>query len=308
MIFSFLRIGKKTIWFLASIGIAFFLMSYLAGCGNDFNRFLLRLPAQEQAASVFQKQYSSGSLPRSELEKLLEMSLYHGSADRYGVLVFRDISEKRGVKPVIFSHQSHRTRYTCKVCHLELDFMMKKGSSEITREDNLEGRMCGVCHNGEEAFSVNAKTYCDHCHVNMDRESGHQNRRLESSYAGSPSQDYGDGINWVEAMKTGKISPRNFLDEENYQESMPLPEHLELSMRWTTRSPRTLVSFSHKEHIKWLDCSNCHPDIFNIKQMGTVEFDKEKNLYGMYCGTCHMTVAFPMNGCSRCHPGQNDKP
>jgi c(7)-type cytochrome triheme protein len=88
---------------------------------------------------------------------------------------------------------------------------------------------------------------------------------------------------------------------------MPLPEHLELPMRWTTRSPRTLVNFPHKEHTQWLDCANCHPDLFTTKQMGTVEFDKEKNLYGMYCGACHMKVAFPMNACSRCHPGQKDR-
>lgn len=185
---------------------------------------------------------------------------------------------------------------------------MKKGSSEITRDDNLEGRLCGVCHNGEDAFSVNVKGYCDRCHVPMDRESVYQNKGRERSYSGLPSLNYGDGINWVETLNSGTISPRNYLRKENYQESMTLPEHLKLPMRWTTRSPRTLVHFSHVEHVKWLDCSNCHPDIFNIKQMGTVEFDKEKNLYGMYCGTCHMTVAFPMNGCSRCHPGQHDRP
>lgn len=287
------------------------LVFILAGCSDtqgDFNRFLLRQPAMEAPLPVFQKQYNSPELSRMEFENLLNMSVYTGATDRYGVLVFREQAEKRGVNPVVFSHQSHRTRFTCKVCHLELEFLMKKGSSEISREDNQEGRLCGVCHNGEDAFSVNVKSYCDRCHVPMDRESVYQSRGRESTMIGFPSLEYGDRVNWVEALNAGRISPRNFLREENYQESMPLPEHLEIPMRWTTRSPRTLVSFSHVEHVKWLDCSNCHPDIFNIKQMGTVEFDKEKNLYGMYCGTCHMTVAFPMNGCSRCHPGQHDRP
>ena len=311
MLFSFLfrlRNGQVQLepWSL----VCCFIVVSLTGCGDNnggFNRFLLRQPGLEPAAPIFQKQYNSPELSRMEFENLLNMSVYTGSPDRYGVLVFREQAAKRRVNPVVFSHQTHRTRFTCKVCHLELDFLMKKGSSEITREDNLDGRMCGACHNGEDAFSVNVKGYCDRCHVDMDRESVYQNQGRESSFVGVSSQEYGDGVNWVEAMNSGKISPRNFLREENYHESMPLPEHLELPMRWTTRSPRTLVSFSHKEHIKWLDCSNCHPDIFNIKQMGTVEFDKEKNLYGMYCGTCHMTVAFPMNGCSRCHPGQHDR-
>lgn len=314
MLFSilfYLRNGqiRLVLWRL----VCCFIFVSLAGCGDNhqggFNRFLLRQSAPEPAGPIFKKQYKSSALSRIELDNLLKMSTYSGSAERYGVLVFREQAEKRGVNPVVFSHQTHRTRFTCKVCHLELEFLMKKGSSEITREDNLAGRMCGSCHNGEEAFSVNVRGYCDRCHVvDIDRESVYQNKGRASSFLGSPTQEYGDGVNWVEALNSGKIAPRNFLREEDYQESMPLPEYLELPMRWTTRSPRTLVSFSHKEHIQWLDCSNCHPDIFNIKQMGTVEFDKEKNLYGMYCGTCHMTVAFPMNGCSRCHPGQHDRP
>ena len=311
MIFSCISRLKNSQKYLIFFSVVcFFLAGGLFGCGDgpgDFNRFLLRQPAQAPAAPIFQKQYNSSSLSRIELDNLLAMSVYTGSPDRYGVLVFREQAAKRGVNPVIFSHQSHRVRYTCKVCHLELEFLMKKGSSEITRADNLEGRLCGACHNGEDAFSVNVRGYCDRCHVDVDRESVYQNEGRENSILGSPTQEYGDGVNWVEAINSGKISPSNFLHEEDYQEAMPLPEHLELPMRWTTRSPRTLVSFSHKEHVKWLDCSNCHPDIFNIKQMGTVEFDKEKNLYGMYCGTCHMTVAFPMNGCSRCHPGQHDR-
>ena len=225
--------------------------SGLLGCGDaqmDFNRFLLRQPEQEPAAPVFKKQYNASALSHIELDNLLQMSTYAGSPDRYGVLVFREQTSKRGVNPVVFSHQSHRVMFTCKVCHLELEFLMKKGSSEITREDNLEGRLCGVCHNGEDAFSVNVKSYCDRCHVPMDRESVYQNQGGESGFAGFPSLAYGDKVNWVEALNTGKISPRNFLREENYQESMPLPGHLELSMRWTTRSPRTVLLQTESEN------------------------------------------------------------
>jgi c(7)-type cytochrome triheme protein len=26
-------------------------------------------------------------------------------------------------------------------------------------------------------------------------------------------------------------------------------------------------------------------------------------LKGEYCGACHLTVAFPLHNCKRCHPG-----
>jgi c(7)-type cytochrome triheme protein len=51
-----------------------------------------------------------------------------------------------------------------------------------------------------------------------------------------------------------------------------------------------------------MDCSNCHPDIFSIKKKGTGDFSMDKNIFGNFCGACHMTVAFPMNDCKRCHP------
>jgi c(7)-type cytochrome triheme protein len=146
------------------------------------------------------------------------------------------------------------------------------------------------------------------CHVKVDRQ-GRYPAKKDDLLGGrhlSPL-GYGDGINWVEAIKSGAVTPRNSLTEEQAPQSMPLPSHLQLPLRWTTRSPRTLVVFSHESHILWLDCANCHPDLFSIAQMGTVEFDKQKNLYGMFCGSCHMTVAFPMNGCNRCHPDQKNR-
>ena len=29
-------------------------------------------------------------------------------------------------------------------------------------------------------------------------------------------------------------------------------------------------------------------------------------LNGEFCGVCHLTVAFPMDDCQRCHPGMKE--
>lgn len=288
------------------VGLTTLLCLLLAGCGDNFDRFLARQELEEPGNPVFQKKYSTESLSRSELNLLLDMALYKGPPEQYGDIVLRDRSEKHRMDPVVFSHRIHRSRFTCRVCHVELEFSMKKGGTGITREEYLEGLYCGACHNGEVAFSV--KYSCNLCHVKVDRQ-GHYQAKKDAMLGGRnlPVQEYGDGVNWMEAIKSGAISPRTALNAENASPSMPLPMHLKRPLRWTTRSPRTLVVFSHESHILWLDCANCHPDLFSIAQMGTVEFDKEKNLYGMYCGTCHMTVAFPMNGCNRCHPDQKNR-
>jgi c(7)-type cytochrome triheme protein len=303
-----IRSRKKPAYWLALTFTTGGILLY--GCSNnqlsDFDRFLNREPAGEPENQIFQKQYTSGSLPRAKLDALLEASLYTGERERYGDVIFREKSLKHKVKPVVFSHSTHRSRFTCRVCHTELEFSMKKGETDLTREECQDGFYCGACHNGEIAFSTQYS--CNLCHIKVDSR-GNYKASLNPLLSGNhlPKQKYGDGINWVLAINNGKIAPVNSIMPEPPPEMMALPDHLELPLRWTTTAPRTVVSFPHKEHVQWLDCANCHPDMFSIKKMGTVEFNKEKNLYGMYCGTCHMTVAFPMNGCNRCHPDQKDR-
>lgn len=298
---------KRKTFFAGPWAFVFFVW-LLHGCGDtrNFDQFLAQQEMDEPGNPIFQKQYTSDSLPRVELEKLLDMALYRGPAETYGDLILRERSEKHRMDPVVFSHKSHRAMFTCRVCHVELEFAMKKGASGITREGYLDGLYCGACHNGTTAFSV--EYACNLCHVKVDKQGNYVAKKDYMPSGGNlPVQDYGDGVNWVEAVRQGVIAPRNSLSEEGKGPSMPLPEHLKKPLRWTTTSPRILVVFPHDSHVLWLDCANCHPDIFTIEQMGTVEFDKEKNLYGLYCGTCHMTVAFPMNGCGRCHPDQKNR-
>jgi len=240
----------------------------------------------------------------------MDATMYQGDPEKYGDVIFSERSLKNNVDPVVFSHRTHRTRYTCRVCHLELDFSMKKGESGVTREDYLDGRFCGACHNGKIAFPVDIDRDCDRCHVPIDSKGQYTNK--DFAVKGASQQKYGDGVNWVESLQTGVISPKTSLYNKENSSSMPLPEHLKKErLRWTAKSPKypvsVAVSFPHEAHVKWLDCANCHPDIFMVQKNGTVDFDKDKILEGQYCGVCHLTVAFPMDGCRRCHPRRKKK-
>ena len=79
----------------------------------------------------------------------------------YADVVLNRYSEKEGMRPVIFPHWFHRIRFRCKVCHFELGFKMRAGSNEVKMNDIIEGRFCGMCHNGEIAW---APENCDLCH------------------------------------------------------------------------------------------------------------------------------------------------
>lgn len=250
---------------------------------------------------VIQKSYSRQPLTRMELNQLLEMAVYTGAPEFYGDIILDGQSEQYGSAPVRFSHQIHRSRYTCNVCHIELEFSLRQGKTGVTREDNLEGRYCGACHNGKVAFTTEAD--CQKCHRKTDPTLNLSDAAALLSRPLLSTTSYGDRINWVKALQREEIAPEQALFAESEFPSMPLPDHLLQPLLWTTATPNLLVRFPHVEHVAWLDCSNCHPDLFSIKQTGTVTFDKESNLYGEFCGTCHMNVALPMNGCSRCHPG-----
>lgn len=79
----------------------------------------------------------------------------------YADVVINRRSDKEGVRPVVFPHWFHRIRFRCKVCHFELGFKMRAGSNDIRMDDIINGRYCGLCHNGDIAWSADQ---CDLCH------------------------------------------------------------------------------------------------------------------------------------------------
>lgn len=85
----------------------------------------------------------------------------HPAQAEYADVVINRQAEQNGMRPVIFPHWFHRIRFRCKVCHHELGFKMRVGSNEITMADIVDGKFCGMCHNGEVAWSVER---CDLCH------------------------------------------------------------------------------------------------------------------------------------------------
>lgn len=213
---------------------------------------------------------------------------------RYGNILIDRLTRKSTHPSVPFSHWTHRRRYTCRVCHFELNFVMKVNGSDITEEKNRKGEYCGACHNGRIAFG-HTDDNCKRCHSG---DLG-QTDRLFVELKGFPTTIYGNKINWVKAKRLGLIHPKQSIYDENYA-SIPFEKKLRLAPEW--RGVKTRAAFPHQRHTEWLDCADCHPDIFNIKEKGTKLFRMDYILAGKFCGACHLTVAFPIQDCRRCHP------
>lgn len=218
----------------------------------------------------------------------------------YGNIIINRTSEDHQVKPVFFSHWSHRVKYACRVCHVELDFAFSVNSTEITEEDNINGLFCGACHNGKEAFG-HSKDNCNKCHSGTFSSGKEKFEKLIADIQQAP---FGNQVDWVSAVLFSQIKPRETLYNERPETRLNYRARLELTSEWAYISP---AFFPHDVHSQLLDCANCHPDIFKLKKKTTPHFRMEYILEGRFCGVCHLKIAFPINDCERCHPGMDHR-
>ncbi|NWF97663.1 MAG: cytochrome C [Nitrospirae bacterium] len=74
--------------------------------------------------------------------------------------------------PVTFDGKLHNTKLgpgKCMECHKgNVPFAMKmpgtEGCAKITKADHVDGKFCGVCHNGTKAFDWKEGADCTKCH------------------------------------------------------------------------------------------------------------------------------------------------
>lgn len=228
----------------------------------------------------------------------------------YGKVVLNNFSEKNKIAPVVFDHWLHRTRFTCRLCHVDIGFGMKAGSTGIRAADNMNGLYCGTCHNGKmvvderrvfkacnkEMSIENLKT-CDRCHSygkDIKRE-----YNFAEFTAKLPKERFGNGIDWEKAEKDGLIKLIDYIEGISIKrKQMPIQKDFSLE---TKVAGLPEIIFSHQKHTVWNGCEVCHPDIFAGVKKGATKYSMIEIFDGKFCGACHGTVAFPNIDCQRCH-------
>lgn len=115
------------------------------------------------------------------------------------------------------------------------------------------------------------------------------------SFQSLPSSTSGNRVNWVQALDDKAIAPRWDRMDPNAE-----PLVMDLNIVREVKGTMPNVVYPHKQHTEWLDCSNCHPAIFE-PQKGANKISMAAILLGQKCGVCHGKVAFPVSECRRCH-------
>ncbi|HZZ85241.1 MAG TPA: c(7)-type cytochrome triheme domain-containing protein [Anaeromyxobacteraceae bacterium] len=227
----------------------------------------------------------------------------------FGRVVIANHSEKAGLAPVVFEHWLHRTKYTCRVCHVDVGFAMKAGGTNVRATDNANGFYCGACH-GKKLASESRPVFeacskagaadrrtCVRCHslgMNVRPERG-----FDEVTRGLPKGRFGNGVDWEKAEEEHLIHPSDQL------EGVSIPRTSFSAQRDFALSPKLAglpeIIFSHKKHTVWNGCELCHPEIFVGVKRGATKYSMVEIFEGRYCGACHLTVAFPLLDCQRCH-------
>jgi len=115
-----------------------------------------------------------------------------------------------------------------------------------------------------------------------------------------PPDSAGNQVQWIQALREGVISPRPNINPAFKDRRLDKDVYLDLYGSMPS------VRFPHKAHTEWLDCTNCHDQIFLPKRNAN-NISMFLILQGQQCGVCHGAVAFPLTECRRCHSMANDE-
>jgi c(7)-type cytochrome triheme protein len=119
-------------------------------------------------------------------------------------------------------------------------------------------------------------------------------QKANEALAGFPVDAKGN-VDWMAALASGRIKP--LADLHGQTQMQPLD--LDIVMKNTRDMP--YVRFPHRSHTLWLDCTNCHPALFEPKA-GANRITMAEIFRGRHCGVCHDRVAFlTFFSCDRCH-------
>jgi c(7)-type cytochrome triheme protein len=223
----------------------------------------------------------------------------------YGKVVL-DTYAAKSPGAVVFDHWLHRSRFTCRVCHVDIGFAMEAKATGITAESNRQGFHCGTCHDGKRVFNgkpifaacaeAPASAVCSRCH--SAGKVGVRKYEYNLFTAHFPKDYY--GIDWQTAEARGIVKPVDVLEGVSVRrEKMANREDFAIKTNLEWVHP---VIFSHEQHSIWNGCELCHPEIFPTVRKSAARYTMFSNIEGRHCGACHLKVAFPLNNCTKCHP------
>jgi len=227
------------------------------------------------------------------------------------------------VKAVLFTHKSHGIdkRLSCVRCHsglFEMEALKVQEKKDFNMESFYQGKYCGACHNGKDAFASN--TQCARCHI---RIKGLEPRSDIPVYKASES--FGKAKREVrfnheihtKVTKCSNCHPRLFKIKKGANK-ITQADH--------AQQKYCFVCHDGKQSFSGNNCSRCHiktpaPQQAVLFGHGkkAIAFNHQTHMGKLKCGSCHLSL-FPFKkgvtkivfadhntkkACFKCHTGKN---
>ncbi len=140
---------------------------------------------------------------------------------------------------MVFDHWRHRSRYTCRLCHVDIGFAMTANGTGIRAADNAAGYHCGACHDLGDPVT---------------------RRQDFEAFAGKmPRGEQTGEIDWDAAEAARLVRPVDELPGMSIPRK-PLAMDMDVTIKSMGRASN--VIFSDRKHAVWNGCEVCHPDIY----------------------------------------------
>ncbi len=217
---------------------------------------------------------------------------------------------------VVFSHKAHISQKAmannCKACHDGIFNIRHK--VRFTMADMENGKSCGACHNGKEAFPLKE---CVRCHQVKEitiqvKSTGPTHFSHKSHVAASPDcgtchpKLFAAGPNTRQTMadmKNGKSCGACHDGKKAFSIDACVKCHPVREIVYQVKQTGP-TRFSHTTHIEAHQCSDCHTRLYPVKRQ-TRHITMAQMEKGSSCGACHNGKgAFPLKNCTTCHPAK----
>lgn len=214
----------------------------------------------------------------------------------------------------LFSHDVHTGMYSCSDCHSDI-FAPKTDNTPVSMGQMEEGKSCGACHNGDDAFSVAED--CSSCHptreITFKTETAgtvlfsHDVHTSMVSCSDCHLDVFGHSTGNAPVSMSQMEEGKSCGACHNGDDAFSVAEncstcHPTRDITFKTTGAGN-ISFSHDIHTDMYGCPDCHTDVFQLKS-GNTPVSMAQMESGISCGSCHNgDDAFSVaEDCASCHP------
>jgi len=190
-----------------------------------------------------------------------------------------DILYTQPVPAVIFRHKYHVDvkKLSCEKCHsglFEMEALSAQEKDDFTMKSLYEGKYCGACHDGEDAFA--SDTQCARCHVRLT------DWQVQVGYfKGKPAPHKIPVYNTSISLGQGEMQVR--FNHEKHSAPLNCRDcHLQLfsikrgsnkiMLADHTRQKSCFGCHDGKETFSWYSCNKCHKNWTEIAQVGLLKY------------------------------------